>query len=88
MTCHIPAPVAYSTVIPAAASTQEMASVIFAGFQRRVFEFAPFQNWLAVGYVQTSAVIDGHVESFVMVEPVEDSLLTLYALSVQSTLKR
>lgn len=88
ITCQTPAPVAYSTVIPAVESTQEMASVIFAGFQRSVFEFAPFQNWLAVGYVQTSAAIDGHVESLVIVAPVENSLFTLYALSVQSTLKR
>ena len=88
ITCQTPAQVAYSTVIPAAASTQEMASVIFVGFQRRVLEVAPFQNWLVVGYVQTSEASCGPVESLTKVAPVELSLFILYALSVQSTFKR
>lgn len=88
ITCHTPAQVAYSTVIPAAVSTHEMASVIFAGFQRRVFAVAPFQNWFAVGYVQTSEASCGPVESLTKVAPVELSLFSLYALSVQSTFKR
>lgn len=85
---QIPAPVAYWTVMPEAWSTQEMASVIFAGFQERVFALALFQNSPTEGEIHTSEAIVGPTESFTMIAPVEDSLLTLYALSIHLTFKR
>lgn len=61
--CHTPAQVAYSTVIHADWSTQEIASVIFAGFQERDLTVSPFQNSPFVGTTQTSEATVGHWES-------------------------
>lgn len=87
-TFQIPAPVAYSIDIHETWSTPEIASVIFVGSHWRVLGLAPIQNSPTDGYVQTSLAIMGPLESFTKVDPVEDSLFSLYALSVHFIFNR